>query len=1025
MAKTTIKKVNIQLKGYSTAEWNAANPVLADREIGILKDITPMKIKIGDGVTHWVDLPFVGGDGGAVDPAVIAQLVSGKLDVTTFNTAIATKANSSDVTTSLNLKADKTALAAKADATALTAGLAGKVDTTTLTTELAKKVDNTALATALTSKVDLTTLNTSLANKADISALNAKADITALGLKADTSALTSGLALKVDKTTTIAGKALSGNITLAKADVGLNLVDNTADASKPVSTAQATAIATKIGKTDAEQTYEVNIAGTLATGMVSEVDGSFSANTGSQLTGFLAVTPGQKLTVTFATGDFNVQAPIVSTGLIGYSSASYTSYVATILSLSTYNAGSSTPKTGSVSFIDEQITIPAGVNFIKVPNNTSVGLGLKVMTTQKVGTVDQSITQLYGKFYDLNNKIAIGGGSGSTSSNDFTDDYKDKLDSIHLPVISWDNGGIVFVDRSTGDKYRGFVKDGVFLLEPLATSLKNFSYPVGYVIDYDKMGNATYAKVVGDAGILTPENAMGPTHLNPGLVTGATKYIPKAQNGGVSTLRYDFVEATKVCDYAKSKGVKIHGNHLTWHTTTHVVADAIVTAYPGQEKAMLTEYLKEHIATVLQWCETNYPGLFLGWNVTNEAVNASKSGIVGGSPKPSTWATWFTLSEFWEITYTVAAANTTAKLFSNDYDLETSNTSQADKYLALADELAAKNITVNGRQVKMDGIGFQFHTIVGQDLAAARTKMKRFADLGYLVALTELDVDYSSTEGYTAAMAETQAQFYYDIFINYQRAVPAELRYGVMMWTITDRYYLYNAGKAAPGEVNGITHFPSLYDYYGAPKPAYDRVLTIPTQSAIAVDVYQDFIATGTLADISNTLTDGKTPLTWKEAGYTGDVVGINSVGLRAPQNSSNQNQFILVDYPNPDRVIEAKLAAIVSPGNRTTFIILRYSGIDDYIAMQATNTTNIWQLVKRSGGVDTTILATTVIPKVGDVVRVNMQGPNYTIIINNKVVGSATDATLQTAIRAGFKLKGYNDKFTTWETFLIDKLPS
>jgi hypothetical protein len=45
---------------------------------------------------------------------------------------------------------------------------------------------------------------------------------------------------------TVAGKALTGNITLAKADVGLGNVDNTSDANKPVSTAQAAAIALKI-----------------------------------------------------------------------------------------------------------------------------------------------------------------------------------------------------------------------------------------------------------------------------------------------------------------------------------------------------------------------------------------------------------------------------------------------------------------------------------------------------------------------------------------------------------------------------------------------------------------------------------------------------------------------------------------------------------------------------------------------------------------------------------------------------------
>ena len=46
-------------------------------------------------------------------------------------------------------------------------------------------------------------------------------------------------------------------MTLAKADVGLSSVDNTSDASKPVSTAQAAAIgakADKVGATDIEIT---------------------------------------------------------------------------------------------------------------------------------------------------------------------------------------------------------------------------------------------------------------------------------------------------------------------------------------------------------------------------------------------------------------------------------------------------------------------------------------------------------------------------------------------------------------------------------------------------------------------------------------------------------------------------------------------------------------------------------------------------------------------------------------------------
>jgi len=50
----------------------------------------------------------------------------------------------------------------------------------------------------------------------------------------------------VPATRTIAGHALTSDIALGKSDVGLGNVDNTSDASKPVSTAQAAAIAAKL-----------------------------------------------------------------------------------------------------------------------------------------------------------------------------------------------------------------------------------------------------------------------------------------------------------------------------------------------------------------------------------------------------------------------------------------------------------------------------------------------------------------------------------------------------------------------------------------------------------------------------------------------------------------------------------------------------------------------------------------------------------------------------------------------------------
>ncbi|MGL5786537.1 MAG: hypothetical protein ACRCX4_06970 [Bacteroidales bacterium] len=64
---------------------------------------------------------------------------------------------------------------------------------------------------------------------------------------------------KVDKTTTVNGHALSGNITISKGDVGLGNVDNKSDMDKPVSTAQKAAIDLKLDKAGGSITNNLTV----------------------------------------------------------------------------------------------------------------------------------------------------------------------------------------------------------------------------------------------------------------------------------------------------------------------------------------------------------------------------------------------------------------------------------------------------------------------------------------------------------------------------------------------------------------------------------------------------------------------------------------------------------------------------------------------------------------------------------------------------------------------------------------------
>src|SRR6185369_6142202 len=95
-------------------------------------------------------------------------------------------------------------------------------------------------AQVFTDLSDATTSNLPAINSPLTAALATKATTTQLAAKQD--ALVSGTTIK-----TVAGQSVigSGNVALAKTDVGLSNVDNTSDVNKPVSTATQTALNTK------------------------------------------------------------------------------------------------------------------------------------------------------------------------------------------------------------------------------------------------------------------------------------------------------------------------------------------------------------------------------------------------------------------------------------------------------------------------------------------------------------------------------------------------------------------------------------------------------------------------------------------------------------------------------------------------------------------------------------------------------------------------------------------------------------
>lgn len=56
----------IQLRYDTLINWDNANPILKKGEVGVANDNGQRKVKVGDGITNWSNLPYIAGGSGDV-----------------------------------------------------------------------------------------------------------------------------------------------------------------------------------------------------------------------------------------------------------------------------------------------------------------------------------------------------------------------------------------------------------------------------------------------------------------------------------------------------------------------------------------------------------------------------------------------------------------------------------------------------------------------------------------------------------------------------------------------------------------------------------------------------------------------------------------------------------------------------------------------------------------------------------------------------------------------------------------------
>jgi len=193
---------------------------------------------------------------------------------------------------------------------------------------------------------------------------------------ADTSVLATATTVATAKSEAIAAAATAADTkvstavaALTKSSVGLANVDNTADASKPVSTAQATAIATAKSEAIADATSQVNALLTGAPAALNTLD-ELAAALGDDENFASTVTTNLAAKAPLASPTFTGTVTVAAAGVAFTDGTQTKAGVPSLTTTTTTVSGAYNLSTGGLALRDQLVNI-AGAFAITVPTNTT------------------------------------------------------------------------------------------------------------------------------------------------------------------------------------------------------------------------------------------------------------------------------------------------------------------------------------------------------------------------------------------------------------------------------------------------------------------------------------------------------------------------------------------------------------------------------------------------------------------------------------------------------------------------------
>lgn len=235
---------------------------------------------------------------------------------------------------------------------------------------------------------------------------------------------------------------------------------------------------------------------------------------------------------------------------------------------------------------------------------------------------------------------------------------------------------------------------------------------------------------------------------------------------------------------------------------------------PAPQPGEIQERVDSAMSRFIRRSMMRYAGKAFAWDVVNEPVNDG-TGTVRTNTGSTTgdifyWSQYLGRDYALKAFQYAKAADPTAVLFINDYNLESDNR-KLDSLIAFVNELKQK-----GAQI--DGIGTQMHISVNTPNAGIESMFQKLAATGLKIRISELDVrvNPNNIAGFvpTEAQLKAQSDKYQFVMESFTRKVPAAQRFDVTLWGVADNDSWYVT-------VHNRAEYALLFNAAYQKKPAY------------------------------------------------------------------------------------------------------------------------------------------------------------------------------------------------------------